>query len=92
MHVSAVEKDSRAYEHVAPERVGNARHIVVSDQAGKSNLIAALQRTGIEVAKDDPRLELWSQLFEAALDSVISSDQLNYGARMTPQPSATQII
>ena len=41
LHVSAVEKDPRCYEHIEPELVGNRRHIVVSDQSGKSNILAA---------------------------------------------------
>ena len=57
IHASALAKDPETYEHVPPESVGNRRHVLVSDQAGKSNLIAALQRTGIEVAKEDPRLD-----------------------------------
>ncbi len=38
VHVSAVLKDSRTYEHIDPERVGNARRVVVSELAGRSNL------------------------------------------------------
>ncbi|MDB5560660.1 MAG: transferase [Hyphomicrobiales bacterium] len=57
IHASALAKDVSTYEHIAPESVGNERSIMVSQQAGKSNLLAALSRHGIEVAKDDPRLE-----------------------------------
>ena len=57
LHVSAVEKDPRSYEHVEPELVGNHRHIVVSDQAGKSNLLARLREIGIEVKRDHPKLD-----------------------------------
>ncbi|PZF77681.1 citramalate synthase [Aestuariivirga litoralis] len=57
IHASALMKDPETYEHVPPESVGNRRQVLVSDQAGKSNLIAALQRMGIEVAKDDTRLD-----------------------------------
>ncbi|HAE03466.1 MAG TPA: citramalate synthase, partial [Rhodospirillaceae bacterium] len=35
LHVSAIAKDPRTYEHIPPETVGNKRHIVVSDQAGR---------------------------------------------------------
>src|SRR5579872_7174132 len=56
IHASAVIKDPRTYEHVPPESVGNARAILVSDQAGKSNLLAQLARLGVQVAPDDPRL------------------------------------
>jgi 2-isopropylmalate synthase len=56
IHASALVKDPRTYEHVAPESVGNARAILVSDQAGKSNLLAQLTRLGVAVRSDDPRL------------------------------------
>jgi 2-isopropylmalate synthase len=56
IHASALAKDPRTYEHVAPESVGNARAILVSDQAGRSNLVAQLKRLGLEVSADDPRL------------------------------------
>jgi 2-isopropylmalate synthase len=57
IHASALLKDFSSYEHVPPESVGNERSIMVSQQAGKSNLLTALARHGIEIAKDDPRLE-----------------------------------
>ena len=56
MHVSAVAKDPRSYEHVPPESVGNRRHIIVSDQAGRSNVIAQLREVGIDIAAGDPKL------------------------------------
>ena len=57
IHASALMKEPETYEHVPPESVGNRRQVLVSDQAGKSNLIAALQRIGLSVAKDDTRLD-----------------------------------
>jgi 2-isopropylmalate synthase len=57
IHASAILKDPRTYEHVPPEKVGNRRHVLVSDQAGKANLLAELGRLGLDVNKDDPRLE-----------------------------------
>lgn len=57
IHASALLKDPRTYEHVPPESVGNFRKVMVSDQGGKSNFINALKRRGIEVAKDDPKLD-----------------------------------
>ena len=46
LHVSAVAKDPRCYEHVNPEQVGNVRHILVSDQAGRSNIAARMTDLG----------------------------------------------
>jgi 2-isopropylmalate synthase len=57
IHASALAKDVSSYEHIPPELVGNERSIMVSQQAGKSNLLAALKRHGIAIAKDDPRLD-----------------------------------
>ena len=56
IHASAILKDPNTYEHVAPEAVGNRRKLLVSDQSGKSNVIAELERLGIKVEKDDPRI------------------------------------
>jgi 2-isopropylmalate synthase len=56
IHASAVLKDPRTYEHVEPESVGNARKVLVSDQGGRSNVLAELKRIGITVDKDDPRI------------------------------------
>jgi len=56
IHASAILKDPATYEHVAPDAVGNHRQVLVSDQAGKSNILGELERMGIQVAKDDTRL------------------------------------
>jgi 2-isopropylmalate synthase len=56
IHASAIMKDPATYEHVAPERVGNKRKVLVSEQAGKSNVLAELDRIGLKVNKDDPRI------------------------------------
>ncbi len=56
LHVSAIAKDTRSYEHVAPEAIGNVRHILVSDQAGRANILARLAELGLAVDRDDPRI------------------------------------
>jgi 2-isopropylmalate synthase len=56
LHVSAVMKDPRTYEHVVPESVGNARTMLVSDQAGRSNILQRLSEVGITVDADDARV------------------------------------
>jgi 2-isopropylmalate synthase len=56
IHASAILKEPATYEHVAPEVVGNRRKVLVSDQAGRSNVMAELERIGIKVDKDDPRI------------------------------------
>ena len=54
LHVSAVEKDPRTYEHIDPALVGNRRHIVVSDQSGRANILARFREIGLAVEADDP--------------------------------------
>jgi 2-isopropylmalate synthase len=56
LHVSAVEKDPRTYEHIDPTLVGNRRHIVVSDQSGRANILARFRDIGLEAEADDPKV------------------------------------
>src|SRR3977135_1024173 len=56
IHASAMMKDPHSYEHVLPESVGNLRKVLVSDQAGRSNVMAELDRAGIPYDKKDPKL------------------------------------
>jgi 2-isopropylmalate synthase len=72
IHVSAVMKNSRTYEHVAPEVVGNRRRVLVSDLSGRSNVLYKAKEWGVDLDSKDPatkdilvRLkELESQGFE----------------------------
>ena len=57
IHASALAKEPATYEHVPPEAVGNRRRVMVSDQGGKANFLAELKRRGIDVPKDDHRLD-----------------------------------
>ncbi|MGS1096033.1 citramalate synthase [Aquamicrobium terrae] len=57
IHASALAKEPSTYEHVEPESVGNRRKVMVSDQGGKANFLVELKRRGIEVSRDDPRLD-----------------------------------
>src|SRR5437763_12947092 len=52
IHASAIAKEPETYEHVKPEATGNRRHVLGSDQAGKSNLLAELGRIELKVEKD----------------------------------------
>ncbi len=56
LHVSAIEKDPRTYEHIDPALVGNERQIVVSDQAGRSNILARFRKIGLDIDPKNPRL------------------------------------
>ena len=56
LHVSAIEKDPRTYEHIDPTLVGNERQIVVSDQAGRSNILARFRKIGLDIDPKNPKL------------------------------------
>ncbi|NBO19270.1 MAG: citramalate synthase, partial [Proteobacteria bacterium] len=56
LHVSAMAKDSTSYEHIRPELVGNHRTVLVSDKAGKSNILDRIKQFGIAVDGDDERV------------------------------------
>lgn len=54
VHVSAVNKAPATYEHVAPEVVGNHRRVLMSDLAGRANVLAKAAEYGVEVKGSDP--------------------------------------
>ena len=54
IHVSAVKRNPLTYEHIAPERVGNIRRILISDQAGRSNILHKAKKFGIDLDSKDP--------------------------------------
>jgi 2-isopropylmalate synthase len=56
LHVSAIAKDPSTYEHIDPSVVGNRRHVVVSDQAGRANILARLEELGVELDPADKRI------------------------------------
>ena len=56
LHASAVAKDPKTYEHVTPDSVGNVRHIVVSDQSGRANIVAHLKDIGLSLEASDERI------------------------------------
>ncbi len=58
IHVSAVLKDPRTYEHVDPALVGNQRRVLVSELSGVSNIIAKAEELGIGTERDVGRLVL----------------------------------
>ncbi len=63
VHVSAVRKNPRTYEHIVPEEVGNKQRILLSDLAGQSNILFKARQYGFQLDKDDPFvLDLLSKL------------------------------
>ncbi len=57
VHVSAVEKNPRTYEHINPELVGNSRKVMISELSGKSNILRKAKEMGIELLKDSPEVK-----------------------------------
>jgi 2-isopropylmalate synthase len=55
-HVNAVQKVIRSYEHIDPALVGNTRHVLISDLAGRSNIVMKARELGFEVTNDTPQL------------------------------------
>ncbi len=76
IHVDAMQKDSRTYEHIRPELVGNERRILISELSGASNVVAKAQKHGLDLTKGSPearavlgevvRLESEGYSFESA--------------------------
>lgn len=56
IHVSAVKQNPLTYEHIAPDKVGNIRRILISDQAGRSNILHKAKLWNLKLAPDDPAL------------------------------------
>ena len=52
IHVSAIMKIPRAYEHMDPQQVGNQRRVLVSDLSGKSNVEYKAKELGVELGKN----------------------------------------
>lgn len=52
VHINAVRKNPRTYEHVEPESIGNRRRLLVSEMGGKSTILAKAQTLSLRLAKD----------------------------------------
>jgi 2-isopropylmalate synthase len=56
-HVNAVQKLARSYEHIDPAAVGNTRRVLISDLAGRSNIVVKAQELGFNLNNDTPELK-----------------------------------
>ena len=63
IHASGLLKDTKTYEHVPPHSVGNQRQILVSNQSGRSNVMATLDAMGLAAGANE-------ELLAALLDEV----------------------
>ncbi|HDS16107.1 MAG TPA: citramalate synthase [Proteobacteria bacterium] len=62
IHVSAVQKDPLTYEHIDPELVGNQRRILISDLAGRSNIICKAQEYNLDLGSKENTEEILRQI------------------------------
>ena len=56
-HVNAVQKMTATYEHIDPALVGNRRTVLISDLAGRSNIVMKAQELGFKINNDTPELK-----------------------------------
>lgn len=54
VHVSAINRDSSLYEHTYPESVGNEQRVLITELAGRSNIVSLAKRFGFHLDKDEP--------------------------------------
>ncbi|GAB1402547.1 citramalate synthase [Elusimicrobiota bacterium] len=71
VHVSAIEKNSKTYEHINPHEVGNIRRILVSDLSGKSNIISKADEMEIDI-------DCNSEKIKEIIKSVKDKEKLGY--------------
>jgi 2-isopropylmalate synthase len=57
MHVNAVEKNPRSFEHIPPEQVGNERRILISELSGGSNVLLKAVQMGVELSRSSPQVK-----------------------------------
>ena len=56
VHISAMLKNTRTYEHIDPELVGNMRNIKISELAGKSSILHMSNKFGIHLSEENPKV------------------------------------
>ena len=54
MHVHAIERVGRSYEHIQPEAVGNHRRVLVSDMSGRTNILLKAEELGFKLSPEAP--------------------------------------
>ncbi len=57
MHVNAVQKVARSFEHIEPEMVGNTRRVLISELSGTSNVLMKAVEMGFNVNKSSPEIK-----------------------------------
>ncbi|MBF0330006.1 MAG: citramalate synthase [Nitrospirae bacterium] len=57
IHVSAIRKHPETYEHMRPELVGNSQRVLISDMAGRSNILRKAEEFKIRLDADSPEVQ-----------------------------------
>ena len=58
MHIDAVCKDSKSYEHVKPEAIGNERRFLISEVSGKSTILSQIKKIFPNVSKESKEIQV----------------------------------
>jgi 2-isopropylmalate synthase len=69
LHTSALARRSDAYEHLNPDRIGNATRVVVSELAGRSTVLAKAKAQGLDLSSNDA---------QAVVDRIKDLEHLGY--------------
>ena len=79
LHVSALAKNSAAYEHVDPAKVGNEQRVLVSELSGRANIWSTLKKAGLVHEGGEPLGEAkWRERSAAILERVKRLENLGY--------------
>ncbi len=57
MHVHAIDRVARSYEHIQPEAVGNSRRVLISDMSGRTNILMKAAELGFKLTPDMPEVK-----------------------------------
>jgi 2-isopropylmalate synthase len=71
IHVSAIRRHSRTYEHTAPEKIGNHQRVVISDQSGQSNILYKAEELGLNFSQNKAEIT-------AIVDQLKEMEHLGY--------------
>ena len=58
LHVSGIQRNSKTYEHIEPELVGNHRRVLLSELAGRANLVYKAKEFGIDLERHEDKVPI----------------------------------
>mmetsp|Transcript_6904 Transcript_6904/g.9127 ORF Transcript_6904/g.9127 Transcript_6904/m.9127 type:complete len:629 (+) Transcript_6904:31-1917(+) len=76
IHVSAIAKNPLSYQHIEPEEVGNIKRVLVSELAGRSNIISKVREFGL--CDSDEECALWAESSMNILQNIKMLEKLGY--------------